>query len=430
MVSREAKIQRLERELHRIRTSPSLRLGSLITDAMRRPWMAPLLLVTLPWNMVMIGLEMLGKKPPSPAALERVTQDPTLSERNCVVVFPTNGVGFGHFTRMLALSKYMKKEDPSLEIIFFTTMPTLHLLKPYGIPAHHISGSPYFDEMSTLEWNGLLEEELSICFEAHRPKQFIFDGAFPYRGMLRAIKARPELDKVWMRRGTFRRGKSIPVDSISHFDLIIHPEDSVPLKENEVEHEVMSITCKPITLIEPSEQMSRSQARRRLELPQNAIVVYVQIGAGEINDINSEVRITVDALTKRDEVHVVLGESMLGERFDFDLPRVHILRDFPNSLYYNAFDYSIQAGGYNSFHEVRRYGLPTLFYPNLFTGMDDQLARCKVAVDEGWGIVLETRDVHTIPPAIDELFAYSKRIITSDIDSGAVTLAKEMVNRK
>ena len=80
--------------------------------------MAPLLLVTLPWNMVMVGLEMLGKKPPSPAALERVTQDPTLSERNCVVVFPTNGVGFGHFTRMLALSKYMKKEDPTLEIIF------------------------------------------------------------------------------------------------------------------------------------------------------------------------------------------------------------------------------------------------------------------------------------------------------------------------
>ena len=196
MVSRESKILRLERELHRIRTSPSLRLGSIITDAMRRPWLAPFLILTLPWNMLMIGFEMLGKKSP-PAAFERVTQDPTLSERNCVVIFPTNGVGFGHFTRMLALAKHMKKEDPTLEIIFFTTMPTLHLLKPYGIPAHYISGSPYFDEMSTLEWNGLLEEELAICFEAHRPKQFIFDGAFPYRGMLRAIKARPHLDSIW-----------------------------------------------------------------------------------------------------------------------------------------------------------------------------------------------------------------------------------------
>ncbi|CAI8394141.1 MAG: hypothetical protein CND85_02575 [Marine Group II euryarchaeote MED-G33] len=428
MVSRESKIQRLERELHRIRTSPSLRLGSIVTDAMRRPWLAPFLVLTLPWNMLMIGLEMLGKKSP-PAAFERVTQDPTLSERNCVVIFPTNGVGFGHFTRMLALAKHMKNEDPTLEIIFFTTMPTLHLLKPYGIPAHYISGSPYFDEMSTIEWNGLLEEELAICFEAHRPKQFIFDGAFPYRGMLRAIKARPHLDSIWMRRGTFRRGKSIPVDSISHFDLIIHPEDSIAMQSSEVEHKVPSITCPPITLIEPSEQMSRSQARRRLELPQDAIVVYVQIGAGEINDINSEVRLTVDALTKRENVHVVLGESMLGERFDIDLPRVHLLRDYPNSLYYNAFDCSIQAGGYNSFHEVRRYGLPTLFYPNLFTGMDDQLARCMAAVDEGWGQVLEDRDEKTISTAIDELLSRSGKSEPLDVESGAITLAQQLVKR-
>ena len=109
MVSREAKIQRLERELHRIRTSPSLRLGSIITDAMRKPWKAPFLVVTLPWNMVVIGLEMLGKRRSS-NIFERVSQDPTLSERNCVVMFPTNGGRFlGHFTRMLALCQVHEK---------------------------------------------------------------------------------------------------------------------------------------------------------------------------------------------------------------------------------------------------------------------------------------------------------------------------------
>ena len=428
MVSREAKIQRLERELHRIRTSPSLRLGSIITDAMRKPWKAPFLVVTLPWNMVLIGLEMLGKRRSS-NIFERVSQDPTLSERNCVVMFPTNGVGFGHFTRMLALAKYMKKEDSTLEVIFFTTMPTLHLLKPYGIPAHHISGSPYFDEMSTIEWNGLLEEELSICLEAHRPKQFIFDGAFPYRGMLNAIKSRPELDSIWMRRGTFRRGKSIPVDSISHFDLIIHPEDSISMKSSEVEHEVPSITCSPITLIEPGEQLPKSQARRRLDLPQDATVVYVQIGAGEINDINSEIRLTVDALIQHDGVHIVLGESMLGERLDVDLPNVHILRDYPNTLYFNAFDCSIQAGGYNSFHEVRRFGMPTLFYPNLFTGMDDQLARCLVSVEEGWGQVLEHRDEQSITVAIEELLNRAGKSAPLSVESGAIELAKQLTQR-
>ena len=133
--------------------------------------------------------------------------------------------------------------------------------------------------------------------------------------------------------------------------------------------------------------------------------------------------------TKREDVHVVLGESMLGERFDIDLPRVHLLRDYPNSLYYNAFDYSIQAGGYNSFHEVRSYGLPTLFYPNLFTGMDDQLARCMVSVEEGWGQVLENRDEKTIPAAIDDLLSRSGKSEPLDVESGAIPLAKQLIAR-
>ena len=425
MVSQEAKIQRLQRELNRLRTSPSLRIGSHITDMMKKPWLAPFLILTLPWQMLLTGLEMIGKRK-TPAVLDRVTQDPTVSQRNCVVMFPTNGVGFGHFTRMLALAKQMKKQDADLEIIFFTTMPTLHLLKPYGIAAHHISGPKYFEDMTSEEWNGLVEEELNICIEAHRPKQFIFDGAYPYRGMLRAIEPRKKLDKVWVRRGTFRRGKSVPVDSISHFDLIVHPEDSVPQKSSEIQHNVPSSKCPPITLLGPDELMSRSNARRRLKLPKKAIVVYVQIGAGEINDIDSEVRMTIDSLTKNKQVHVVLGESMLGDRFDFDLPRVHILRDYPNSLYFNAFDCSVQAGGYNSYHEVNKFGLPTLFYPNLFTGMDNQLARCLASVEEGWGIVLEKRNEKSIANAVPKLLEMIGKGNNIEAVNGAVSLAKQL----
>ena len=65
--------------------------------------------------------------------------------------------------------------------------------------------------MKCLQLNGMvcLEEELSICLEAHRPKQFIFDGAFPYRGMLNAIKSRPELDST-DEEGNISKRESIP----------------------------------------------------------------------------------------------------------------------------------------------------------------------------------------------------------------------------
>jgi len=196
----ETRVMRLKREIHRLRTSPSLRLGSHITDAIRKPWRAPFLILTLPWMMLMIGFELLGWKS-QPSALSVNTSGRPLTKGNCVVMFPTNGVGFGHFTRMLAVAKRMKTKDPSLEIIFFTTMPTLHLLKPYGIPAHHISGPKYFKDMTSEEWNALLEEELNVCFETHRPSMFVFDGAFPYRGMLRAIQGRHTLRKIPFEKG-------------------------------------------------------------------------------------------------------------------------------------------------------------------------------------------------------------------------------------
>ena len=418
----DTRTTRLKRELYRLRVSPSLRLGSHLTDAIRKPWRAPFLILTLPCLMLMIGFELLGWKSQPPAYQTNLSGRPT-SKGDCIVMFPTNGVGFGHFTRMLAVAKQMKKLNADLEIIFFTTMPTLHLLNPYGIPAHHISGPKYFKDMSSEEWNALLEEELCICFETHKPSMFLFDGAFPYRGMLRAIQGRNSMRKIWMRRGSFRKGSSIPVDSIEFFDAVIHPEDSVITKVEQIEHNVEVITCPPIVMLEPDELLSREKSRSRLGLPQDAIVVYVQLGAGEINDIESEIRLTLDSLLQNPVVHVVLGESLIGGRVDIDLPRVHILRDYPNSMYFNGFDATVQAGGYNSFHETRTFGLPALFYPNMNTGMDDQLARCKVAETENWGIVIEQRTQKTITVGIKKLLSMSKST-DQKYESGSEVLAK------
>ena len=426
--AKEKRIARLERELSRIRTSPSLRLGAHITNAMRYPWRAPFLLITLPWMMLSIGLEMLGRRPTPKGDFNVPSQ--IYEPNNTVLMFPTNGVGFGHFTRMLAVAKRMKIQDPSLEIIFFTTMPTLHLLKPYGIAAHHISGPKYFKNMDSSNWNALLEEQLTLCFESHRPKMFVFDGAYPYRGMLRSISTQVQMNKIWLRRGTFRKGSSIPIDSIGHFDLIIHPEDSVPLAKSEVDHGVEILHCSPIVLLDPDEMLTRESARSRLLLPSDARVVYVQLGAGEINDIDSEIRMTIEALLRYEDIHVVIGESMIGERIEMSLDRVHIIRDYPNSMYFNAFDASVQAGGYNSFHEVKNIRLPTLFYPNMETGMDDQFARCKIAEKEGWGIVLKSRKMKSIDVACSELLSLESTRPDSSFNNGAAELSVKLTNQE
>ena len=420
---------RLERQLHRIRTSPSLRLGSHITAAIRKPWRAPFLLISLPTMMFMIGLELIGLKA-QPRALQVSETGRELSSGNCIVMFPTNGVGFGHFTRMLALAKKMKQQDSSLEVIFFTTMPTLHLLKPYGIPAHHISGPKYFKGFESRDWNALLEEQLTLCFETHKPSMFIFDGAFPYRGMLNAIQERSSLKKIWMRRGMFKKGAKIPVDSIQHFDTLIRPGDAIKHSEEELDHGLEILHSSPIILLDEDELLTREKARYRLGIPLDCRAVYVQLGAGQINDISSEIRMTVDALLKYENLHVILGESMIGSRIEIELPNVHIIRDYPNSQYFNGFDAVVQAGGYNSFHETRAFGLPALFYPNMETGMDDQLTRCKIAEEEGWGIVVRNRSIDSIEKSIHSLLKQNYRSENPAFENGASLLAKKLFEER
>mgnify|MGYP005646015141 FL=1 len=89
----------------------------------------------------------------------------------------------------------------------------------------------------------------------------------------------------------------------------------------------------------------------------------------------------------------------------------------------------MQAGGYNSFHEVRSVGLPTLFLPNMNTGMDDQLARCKVAEEEGWGRVM-TEGLQ-LGAALEALLGLDADATPFDGVNGAATLASRLLqNRK
>jgi hypothetical protein len=275
-------------------------------------------------------------------------------------------------------------------------------------------------------WNAMVQEMLTLVLETHRPQTFVFDGAFPYRGMLDALDTIAVPSKVWLRRGMFRKGTSIPIDSIGKFDLIVHPEDAVPHPPTEIEHGVQVEMVPPMTLIDSDEMWDQDAARRRLGVPLDARVAYVQLGAGRINEIDSDVRQVVDALLTHNDVHVVLGESLLGDRLQINLERVHLIRDYPNSLFLNAFDVSIQAGGYNSFHEMRNQGIPTLFFPNMNTGMDDQLARCLVASKEGWGFVHSSdKDVGS---SIRELLNFEFKGNNTEINNGAFSLAKLLLD--
>ena len=378
------KYKRNQRELRRLRSTVSFQLGLHLTTAIRQPWRLIALPISFPLLCLKLGLQKLGKKPVDMG--NDILNLDQVNRKHCIVLFPTNGVGFGHFTRMYAIARELRKTDPSLEIVFFTPMPTLHILYNEQFPTYHLAGKYKHADMTSTQWNGLVEDMLHMVFEMHRPSWFIFDGAYPYRGMLNAVASQPHMKKWWMRRGSIKRNKSIPVDSTSFFDGVIIPSEGIEPTEEDNGHVVP-----PIMAFEPENAWKRDFARSRLAVPEEAFLVYVQLGAGRINDIENILDEVLKALYAHPHVHVVLGESMLGARLLFTHERLRIIRDYPNAIYAQAFDASVQAGGYNSFHEARQVRIPTLFLPNMNTGMDDQLARTRVGEQEGWAVVNEDR---------------------------------------
>ena len=389
------------RELRRIRSSLAFRLGTSIVRALKFP---PKLLF-LPFTLFFVGfdwgLERIGKK----KFISDESEYHPANTRHCVVMFPTNGVGFGHFTRLLAIAKRMKKQDPTLEVVFFSTMPTMHLLKEHGILGYRLPGRKEYRDSSASEWNAMVEESLALVFAAHRPSMFVFDGAYPYRGMLNAIKGRNGLAKIWVRRGTFKKNATnIPVDSLLHFDHVVRPKDSVATDiSREILHDVEVSHCEPIVFLDENELLSREEARSRLGIRQNMFIVYIQLGAGNINSIGSIVTQCLDLLAEKKNIHVVIGESMIGSRLSVEGDRIQVLRDYPNSWYFNGFDVSIIAGGYNSYHEVVHHRLPSICIPNTKTGMDDQLARANAAGSIGAMIVLDDPEPASLADAIERI---------------------------
>ena len=122
-VRRIRKISSLKRENRRLRNSVSFQLGLHLTRAGRNPWRLLILPVSFPLLCLKIGLRRLGRITHSTDGLDLDYE--VQPRKNAMILFPTNGVGFGHFTRMYAIAREMRKKDPSMEIIFFTTMPTL-----------------------------------------------------------------------------------------------------------------------------------------------------------------------------------------------------------------------------------------------------------------------------------------------------------------
>lgn len=402
------RVNHANRRLERVLSSLSYRLGNLIIESLRKPWLALFLPLTIIHLGFVYSMERLGRRPSPYDKLNNTI----IGSRNCIIFFPTNGVGMGHMSRMVALARSVRRLNPSIEVVFFTTNYVIHHLYQMGFTCYHLPGRKKFKNMPPSEWNSICEDKLSDVIALHRPSHFVFDGTYPYRGMLNAIKGRSDIHKTWVRRPGVNSNVNPPKDSFSHFNRVIIPDDfDKDHKETTVEMDVEEIYFSPPMIsVSRHDLLPSGGLRGRLGIPRDALVALVALGAGVVNEIDDIRSFVCKTLSERG-VYVILADSMLNPRSEFfDDPKIRIVREYPIMQYRNCFDLAVISGGYNSVHETVFLRLPSIILPNTETSGDDQLSRALNASQNGGFIVVEQEDHDLLELAIERLCDESVRL--------------------
>lgn len=307
----------------------------------------------------------------------------TAKKKPRALVLTSNGAGMGHLTRMLGLSRWL---DDTFTPVFFSMSQGLAVVEAAGFAAEYVPFSSALQTKSP-DWHAYFQDRLSLAIWKYRAEALIFDGTWPYRGLLETMR-RQELFNVWVRRGMWKPKISAEQLAVgSAFDLIIEPGDYAAEYDTGATSKVYDAhSVAPMALLSPPEILSRQQALVELGLDPDRDDRYalVTLGAGNINDVQHVQSQFVRAIQAQQGWRAVVTQVPIAS--SSSTAGALQIRAYPVSRFLNAFDYAVSAAGYNSFTEWMSGSLPAIWVPNLETETDDQDARARWAAHRGLGL--------------------------------------------
>ena len=299
---------------------------------------------------------------------------------------PSNGVGMGHVTRQLAIARRL---DSELEPIFATLAKATSVIEAFGCHSEYIP-SQGDTGAHKADWDAWFRFELETLLDRYDPDTVVFDGNTPTPGLIHAVLSGRRRSLVWVRRGMVGATRSPFMGNARFMDLVIEPGEiaaerdagETALRRNEV------LVVDPITLLDPEDLLPRASAAEALGIAPNKPAALLHLGAGANRDVVALTEEIIRQLRNIPDLQIIVAE---WENSRHRMPRwegVKLVKGFPLSRYFNAFDFSVGAAGYNSFHEAMAFGLPTVFVANRHPSMDDQGARAAFAQDNSAGFDL------------------------------------------
>ena len=254
----------LQTELTRIRDSFSFRFGNLFVQALERPITIPL----LPFKITSFFLGTVFKRKKPAEAPQKIT-------RNCIVGYSSEssqGIHFERIERILA-----EFRTYGIQTVHITNDREIRMFQKtkyhslYSIPPRS-----EFNDMIPRTWNRKVEQIISGILDTFHPRTMIFDGDYPFRGVLNALSLRPEMNRFWVRESLLNfKISSLPVDGFDTFDAIIHPSLSRRDDPDAIIGSSGTIFCNPIV---GSTNSNRIVERlRKKTCPQMEQLIFAQI---------------------------------------------------------------------------------------------------------------------------------------------------------
>ncbi len=328
--------------------------------------------------------------------------------RQRVLFVSSNGIGMGHLTRLLAVARRCPR---AIEPVFLAMSQAARVVEEFGylveFTAHHL----YLD-LDVERWNQALRAQLGEMIGFYDARALLFDGNVPYRGLVDARSDHPGLPFLWCRRGMWlpAAGRT-GLERARHFDAVLEPRDLAESYERGATayHGDHRRPVEPILLLDRSELLDRGAACAELGLDPERPALLIQLGSRNNYDYGELFEIAHAHLRRRYDVQLAVAEWLIAETAPDLPPGAIALQTYPLCRYFAAFDGAISAVGYNSYHELIHYGLPTIFVPNEHPSMDDQLMRALFAARRGLGLCVRTAEPYRVRDAIDRLMDPAER---------------------
>jgi UDP-N-acetylglucosamine--N-acetylmuramyl-(pentapeptide) pyrophosphoryl-undecaprenol N-acetylglucosamine transferase len=302
----------------------------------------------------------------------RVTNS-TATSLPCVVLFNINGSGMGHMSTCLG---YANRLRGRARPVFFSLASAIEMIQDMGFEADYFV-SRFWSRATPWSWDRQLAFRLGLMFERVRPEVVVFDGTWPYRGLLHAAAAHGVPRLVWSNLSLYKKDMhEVPV-SEKNFDLVIRLGEIGA--KYVVEREATPgrrVVIPPVTLLRDEELLEQDAARDALGLARDGRYALFSLGPGNLKDVDGIGLGLIKEIRCRGYTVVWLRAPISAS--DTDLPDGVVgMALYPVVRFMRAFDVFVGAAGYNTCCEILQSGVPCLFVPNTQVA-DDQIRRAEM----------------------------------------------------